>query len=127
MGRNDIMADAKQCDRCGAFYSNPVTEQDLVIGKMTRESEKWIYVAQYTANAEGWNCILTDTIIFFSQNYSYKTLIQACGRINRANTPFVDLYYYHFKCRFGIDLAISDTLKNKKEFNERKYYEKLGG
>lgn len=90
------------------------------------ESEKWIYVAQYTANAEGWNCILTDTIIFFSQNYSYRTLVQACGRINRANTPFVDLYYYHLKCRFGIDLAISNALKNKKEFNEKKYYEKLG-
>ena len=91
------------------------------------DSEKWIYVAQYTANAEGWNCILTDTIIFFSQNYSYRTLVQACGRINRANTPFKDLYYYHFKCKFGIDLAISNALRNKKEFNERKYYEKLGG
>lgn len=88
-------------------------------------TDRWIYVAQYAANAEGWNCILTDTIVFFSQNYSYRTMVQACGRINRANTPFVDLYYYHLKCRFGIDLAISQTLKDKKEFNENKYVKKL--
>lgn len=89
------------------------------------DTDRWIYVAQYAANAEGWNCILTDTIVFFSQNYSYRTMVQACGRINRANTPFVNLYYYHFKCRFGIDLAISQTLKDKKEFNENKYVKKL--
>lgn len=89
------------------------------------DTDRWIYVAQYAANAEGWNCILTDTIVFFSQNYSYRTMVQACGRINRANTPFVDLYYYHFNCRFGIDLAISQTLKDKKEFNENKYVKKL--
>ena len=84
-------------------------------------SEKWIYLVQYTAGAEGWNCIKTDTIIFFSQNYSYKIMQQSSGRIDRLNTPFTDLYYYHLKSRSGIDLAISNALRNKKQFNESKF------
>lgn len=84
-------------------------------------SERWIYLCQYTAGNSGWNCIKTDTIIFFSQNYSYKVMEQACGRINRLNTPFKDLYYYHLKSRSGIDLAISKALDKKKKFNERKF------
>lgn len=83
--------------------------------------DKWIYLVQYTAGCEGWNTITTNTIIFFSQNYSYKVMTQAAGRIDRLNTKFVDLYYYHLKSRSGIDLAISKALKEKKRFNEQRW------
>ena len=85
------------------------------------EGNKWVYICQYTSACEGWNCIRTNCVIFYSQNYSYKVMTQAAGRIDRLNTKYDELFYYHLKSKSGIDLAISRALHEKKKFNERKF------
>ena len=85
--------------------------------------KKWVYLVQYTSGCEGWNCIATNTMVFYSQQYSYKVLNQACGRIDRLNTKYVDLYYYHLKSTAPIDWAISKAISEKKTFNENKYFD----
>ena len=86
--------------------------------------ERWVYLVQYFAN-EGWQCTKTDTMIFWSQNYSYKVMVQAAGRIDRRNTPYKDLYFYHLKTKAPIDLAIGRALNEKKQFNEGRFVNRI--
>ena len=102
------------------------TEHGYTIGEWNGQchtdlpkTRKWAYLCQYSAACEGWSCIETNTIIFFSQNYSYKVFEQACGRIDRVTTPFKDLYYYCFRCMSPIDIGIKRALKLKQNFNEK--------
>lgn len=83
--------------------------------------DEWAYLVQYAAGCEAWNCVTTNVIIFYSQNYSYKVMKQSAGRINRMNTPFKDLYYYHLRSYAPIDIAIKRALSLKRNFNEKAY------
>lgn len=90
------------------------------------DTERWVYFVQYAAGAEGWNCISTNALLFYSQSYSYKMTEQAMGRIDRRNTPYKDLYYYSFRTHAPIDVAISRALKRKKKFNESIFFKSHG-
>lgn len=104
------------------FYSG---EWNGEVHSEVPKTDRWVYLAQYTAASEGWNCITTNVIIFYSQSYSYRTTIQAAGRIDRINSPFNELHYYRIRSNAPIDLAIYSALLKKKDFNEKKYISSL--
>ena len=89
------------------------------------EASEWIYLVQYISGAEAWNCIDTNVIVFYSPNYSYKTLVQAAGRIDRLNSPYTNLYYYHIRTNALIDKSIRDANNKKTDFNEQAFVKKL--
>lgn len=100
----------------------PVAEYNGHLHEPIPQSDRWIYLAQYISAGEAWNCTETNAVVLYSRNYSYKQTVQAMGRIDRQNTPFLNLYYYFLSSNSKIDLAVEKAYLKKKNFNERTFY-----
>lgn len=87
------------------------------------ETERWVYLVQYVAGCEGWNCTDTDAMVLYSLTYSYKNFVQAPGRIDRLDTPFESLYFYIFVSNLKVDEKVKEALDGKRSFNVRKIAE----
>jgi len=106
----------------GSFYNDGTYEVAEWNGHRKQpipDSERWVYLVQYVAGAEAWECISTDSMVMYSLTYSYKNFIQAQGRIDRLDSPFTNLYYYVLLSDAPIDKSIREALSKKKNFNER--------
>ena len=90
------------------------------------EGNSWVYVVQYTAGAEAWECTYANSMIFYSPNYSYKIVEQAEGRIDRMNNRFLLLFYYYLYSDAPIDKAVLESLDSKKKFNESAWAKEVG-
>lgn len=110
----------KSCEVCGIPYA----EWNGHKHEEVPSTESWVYITQYSAGAEGWNCFETNNMIFYSSSYSYKAMVQAKGRIDRLTTKFPNLYYYYLKSKAPIDRAIERCLVRKKNFNDKTYFKK---
>lgn len=89
-------------------------------------SDKWVYLVQYSAGAEGWNCVSTNATVFYSLNYSFKINHQAKGRTDRLDTKYIDQYYYILRSTSAIDNAINKSITLKRDFNEKAFLRQVG-
>lgn len=99
----------------------PVAEWNGHKHEQIPEGDRWLYLVQYTSGSEGWNCVRTDAMVFWSLNYSWRIMEQSKGRIDRLNTPYKDLWYYILRSGSSMDLGIVKRLATKRDFNEKEF------